>query len=140
MAADTAAMPIFSRCVFYLDPNARLTTLSPADEAMSQDFADASTHELAQKLTDCGGTVLTGTGALPVARLRGVCTQPRWRACGGRERATAVALAICSQRRAAAGIGQVACALPVARAIGIPVLCAVGVCTVRILHGPSRWL
>ena len=81
-----AAMSIFSRCVFYLDPNSRLTTLSPADEAKS-DFADASTHELAQTLTDCGGTVLTGTGALPVVRLRGVCTQPRWRVCVASARA-----------------------------------------------------
>jgi len=54
-------MGIFSPCVFYLDPNARLSTLSLADEAKSQDFADSETHALTLKLQDAGGTVLSGT-------------------------------------------------------------------------------
>jgi hypothetical protein len=50
-------MGILSPCVFYLDPNARLSTLSLADEAKSQDFADSA---LRLTLQDCGGTVLSG--------------------------------------------------------------------------------
>ena len=57
-------MGIFSPCVFYLDPNARLSTLSLADEAKSQDFADSETHALTLKLQDAGGTVLSGTCGL----------------------------------------------------------------------------
>ena len=53
-------MGTFSQCVFYLDPNARLSTLSLTDEAKSQDFADSETHALRLTLQDCGGTVLSG--------------------------------------------------------------------------------
>ncbi len=91
-------MGIFSRCVFYLDPNARITKLSPADEAKSQDFADASTHELAQNLTDYGGTVITGTGALPVARLRG-CGACAPMCAGGASMQPPLRAALCSRRR-----------------------------------------
>jgi hypothetical protein len=135
-----AAMSIFSRCVFYLDPNSRLTTLSPADEAKS-DFADASNHELAQNLTDCGGTVLTGTGALPVVRLRGVHAAAL--ACVCREPATAVffALALCSRRRGCRWHRSGRLCIACGACDRYPcVVCGRCACTVCILHGPSRWL
>ena len=90
-------MGILSPCVFYLDPNARLSTLSLTDEAKSQDFADSETHALRLTLQDCGGTVLSGMcglrGCESTARVR--CGQS-----GRRQQA--------HKARAAAGAGRVA--------------------------------
>lgn len=55
-----SSSPIFSACIFYLDPNAQLRHGSTSEEQKSQDFADGLSNELTNSITERDGTVLTG--------------------------------------------------------------------------------
>jgi hypothetical protein len=52
---------IFQGCVFFLDPNARLSVPGAlSGEQQSQDFAGAAEYEMRCMLEERGGTVLPG--------------------------------------------------------------------------------